>query len=39
MGVGKITPDARIHVFSGKDVSLTLDGYIMMGPKNGINLI
>lgn len=39
VGIGTNNPLTKLHIPAGQDVSLTLDGYLMLGPKNGINLI
>ncbi len=39
VGIGTTAPLTRLHIDGGEDASNTLDGYLMLGAKNGSNLI
>jgi hypothetical protein len=38
VGIGTISPGARLHVDGGTDVSTNSGGYIVIGPTNGLNI-
>lgn len=39
VGIGTNDPMTPLHINNGEDVSLTGDGYLMLGEKNGPNLV
>jgi hypothetical protein len=38
-GIGTTTPLSKLHILNGGDASLTTNGYLMLGPVTGANLI